>query len=57
MFTLIFPKRLAIDEAKSIDPAAIIEVVKKRDPSFPSSRSNFFLKNHVTQDLEVVSHD
>lgn len=49
--TLILPKRLAIEEARSIDTAAIIEVVKKIEPSFPSSRSNLFLKNQVTHDL------
>lgn len=52
---LILPNRLAIEEARSMDPAAMMEVVKKREPRRPSSRLNFDLKNHVTQDLSRVS--
>ena len=51
----ILPNRLAIDDARSMDPAAMMEVVKKREPRRPSSRWNFHLKNHVTQDLRTVS--
>jgi hypothetical protein len=32
----------------------MIEVVKKREPSRPSSRWNLDLKNHVTQDLRIL---
>lgn len=53
--TLIFPNRFAIDEATSIEAAAMMLVVKKRDPSIPSSRSNFLLKNQITQELVTVS--
>jgi hypothetical protein len=34
--TLIFPKRLAMDEATSIEAAEIMLVVKKSDPNLPS---------------------
>jgi hypothetical protein len=47
----ILPNRLAIDDARSMDPAAMMEVVKNREPRRPSSIWNFHLKNHVTQDL------
>jgi len=47
----MLPNRLAIEEARSMEPAAMMEVVKKREPRRPSSRLNFDLKNHVTQDL------
>ena len=52
---LTLPNRLAMLEAMSIDPAAIMEVVKKRDPSRPSSRPNFHLKKYVTHDLYGIS--
>jgi hypothetical protein len=55
LLTLILPNLLAIDEASNIDMAAIIDVVKNMEPNFPSSRSNFFLKNQVTHDLDMVS--
>jgi hypothetical protein len=54
VYTLIFPNRFAIDEATSIEAAAIILVVKKREPSIPSLRSNFRLKNQITQELVTV---
>jgi hypothetical protein len=53
--TLIFPNRFAIDEATSMEPAAMILVVKKREPSIPSWRLNFFLKNQMTQELVAIS--
>lgn len=51
----MLPKRLAMDEARSMEAAAMMLVVKKREPSRPSGRSNLSLKNHVTQDLTLVS--
>jgi len=53
---LIFPNLFAIEEATSIDAAAMMLVVKKREPSIPSLRSNFFLKNQITQELLVVTN-
>jgi len=47
--------RFEIDEAASMEAAAIIEVTKNRVPSTPSSRSNFVLKNLVTQELWDVN--
>lgn len=41
IYTLIFPKRFAIEDATSMEPAEMILVVKKREPSFPSSMPNF----------------
>lgn len=41
---LTLPNRLAILEATSMEPAAIMDVVKKSEPRRPSSRSNFHLK-------------
>ena len=49
---LILPKRLAMLEARIIDAAAMMEVVKNREPRRPSSRPNLRLKNQVTQDLK-----
>ena len=54
MLTLTFPKRLAIEEATSIEIADIILVVKKSDPNFPSRRLNFDLKKYVTHDLSTA---
>jgi len=54
--TLILPNRFAIDEATSIEAAAMMLVVKNREPSIPSLRSNFFLKNQITQELVTVSN-
>jgi hypothetical protein len=52
--------RFEIDDATSIDAAAIIDVVKKMDPNFPSCKSNFRLKKAVTHELvrlsQYVSH-
>jgi hypothetical protein len=53
--TFIFPNLLAIEEARSMEAAAMMLVVKNRDPSLPSSRPNFSLKNQVTQELYNVS--
>jgi hypothetical protein len=39
--TFTFPILFAIEEAMIIEMAAIMLVVKKRDPSLPSSRPNF----------------
>jgi hypothetical protein len=52
---LIFPNRFAIEEATSIDAAAMMLVVKKREPSIPSLRWNFVLKNQITQELAMVN--
>lgn len=49
---LIFPNLLAIDEAKSMETAAMMLVVKKSDPSFPSSSLNLSWKKYVTQELD-----
>lgn len=49
--TLIFPNRFAIDEARIIEAAAMMLVVKKREPSMPSLRPNFCLKNQTIQEL------
>lgn len=54
--TFMFPNRFAIDDATSIEAAAMMLVVKKREPSIPSPRSNFFLKNQITQELVTVSN-
>jgi hypothetical protein len=55
--TLILPIRLEIDDATSIEAAAMMDVVKKIDPSLPSCKSNFRLKKAVTHDLLIfVSH-
>lgn len=48
---LILPNRFAIELATSMESAAMELVTKKRDPSFPSLRSNLSWKYHVTQDL------
>jgi hypothetical protein len=53
--TWIFPNRFAIEDATSIDAAAMILVVKKREPSIPSLRLNLVLKNQITQELAIVS--
>lgn len=41
---LMLPNRLAMLEATSMEPAAMMEVVKNREPRRPSSRLNFHLK-------------
>lgn len=56
MLTLMLPNLFAIDDARSIDAACMKEVVKKIDPSLPSSRSNLPLKKYVIHDLEHVSN-
>lgn len=52
---LTFPNRLAMDEARSTEIAAIMLVTKKRDPSFPSSRLNLSWKYHTAQELHLIS--
>jgi hypothetical protein len=51
--TLTFPNLLAIDEAMSIEIAAMMLVVKRRDPNFSSLRLNFSWKKNVTQELDT----
>jgi hypothetical protein len=48
---LMLPKRLAILEATNMEPAAMMEVVKNREPRRPSSKPNFQWKKYVTHDL------
>lgn len=48
---LMLPIRFASEEATSIEPAVMKEVMKKMLPSFPSGRENLFLKKKVTHDL------
>jgi hypothetical protein len=43
-----------MEEATMVDMAAIIDVVKNREPSFSGARLNFHLKKYVTQDLKHV---
>ena len=52
---MILPMRFEIDEATSMEAAAMIEVTKNNVPSTPSVRPNFALKNAVTQELRDVS--
>jgi hypothetical protein len=42
--TLIFPKRFAIDEATSMEAAAMMLVTKNMVPSVPEGRLNLVLK-------------
>lgn len=48
--------RLAIDEATSIDAAAMELVTKKIVPSSPSGRLNLRWKKYVIQELVRVSN-
>lgn len=50
-FTLTFPNLFAIEDARSMEIAAMMLVVKKREPSFPGSRLNLSWKKNVTHDL------
>jgi hypothetical protein len=43
-----------MDEATIVDKAAMIDVVKNREPNFSGARLNFHLKKYVTQDLKHV---
>jgi hypothetical protein len=43
--------RFEIEEATSIDIAAMMEVVKNREPNTPGSRPNFVLKKSTTKAL------
>jgi hypothetical protein len=47
------PNLLARDEATREEAAAMMLVVKKIDPNFPSSRPYRDLKKYITQDLRV----
>lgn len=51
---MTFPNLLAIDEAKSIEIAAMMLVVKKREPNFSSLRLNLSKKKKVIQDLDAL---
>ena len=51
VFTLIFPNLFAMEDARSIDAAAMILVVKNSEPSVPSCILNLSLKKNVTQEL------
>ena len=51
----MLPNLFAIDDATSIDTAAMMLVVKKREPNSPGSRLNLSWKINVTQDLYIVS--
>jgi hypothetical protein len=53
--TLILPMRFEIDEATSMEVAAIMEVTKNNVPRTPSERQNLSLKNPVTQELRDIS--
>ncbi len=46
--------RFEIDDATSMDAAAIIDVTKNKVPRSPSERLNLDLKNAVTQELRDV---
>jgi hypothetical protein len=50
--TLILPKRRAREAATRVESAAMMLVVKKMEPSEPSERSNFSLKNTVSHGLK-----
>lgn len=50
---LTFPKRLAMDVATSMENPAIIDVVKKMEPSSPAGRENLDWKKYVIQDLSI----
>lgn len=52
----ILPIRFAMEEARSMDIAAMIAVVKKREPRTPSLRWNFSWKKNVTQELDLISY-
>jgi hypothetical protein len=49
----MFPKRLAIEDARSMETALMAPVTKKMVPSFPSERENLSLKKKVIHDLEA----
>lgn len=51
MLTFTLPIRLAIEDATSIDAAAIELVTKKIVPSSPSGKLNLRWKKYVIQDL------
>lgn len=52
----MLPMRFDIEDATRVEAAAMMDVVKKMDPSLPSSRPNFRWKKEVTQELWRVSH-
>jgi hypothetical protein len=43
-----------MDDATRVDKAAILDVVKNRDPSLSGARLNFVSKKWVTQDLKHI---
>jgi hypothetical protein len=47
----MLPILFAIEEARSMEMAAIMLVTKNNEPSLPPLRSNLSLKKNVTQDL------
>jgi hypothetical protein len=49
------PRRLAIDEAGSMERAVTKEVMKNRVPSLLSARLNFSWKKYVIHELHLVS--
>ena len=49
----MLPMRLASEEARSMDTAAMQLVTKKMEPSFPSARLNLVWKKNVCQDLRL----
>lgn len=49
------PIRFAMEEAISIEPAEMMLVVKKIEPSFPSGSENFRLKKYVIHDLAPLA--
>lgn len=51
---LTFPNLFEIEEATSIDMAAIMLVTKKRDPNFSSRSPNFSWKNQTIHELESI---
>lgn len=50
----MLPIRLAMEDATSVEAAAIIDVVKNSEPKLLSRRSNFRLKNKVTHVLSDI---
>lgn len=49
--TLTLPNRLAIEDATSMEAAAMLLVMKNMVPSSPSGRSNLRWKKYVIHDL------
>lgn len=51
----MLPMRFAMEEAISIEPAAMMLVVKKMEPSLPSGSENLRLKKYVIHDLAPLA--